>query len=531
MKNTARKFAIFAALRSAIALPLVCALAGRSPALQTTLGGRHIDVDATLSVREVIEENHATTHDRTLEQLRVRVGAALTNWLRFDSTTVGTNGGPTLKSDLAGVYDLDSVFQDISPAVDFEEAYVDVLLPSVDLRLGKQKVAWGKLDRTQPNDLINPLSYLDPVLQDEAERKIGVPAAQASYYFPSAFPIPESRLTVVWVPMYVPYRFPLARCDVQHAASHCDIERWFPPAAVPATSFSIPAGLIPLGNGTFNPPIAVPLSFQVQNVPTPSLRVENSEVGVRYSALVRDVDLAGYYFHGFDPQPAFRLSAEALGDPDPNPANPLHVTNLSGATTLLPEFRQIDSGGADFAYAIDRFTVRGEGAFISQRPFSRDLRVLVTDPRPLAAEIAKAIGALARGAGRVPVELPASFVLRDSVEWGVGGDYVYEGYMVLLQVNQTDVLRNHVDLLIKDVETRVLANLRKSFWADTLQTQLVAVHAIESDYTLVRPRVTYRVTDNLSAEVGYVFIAGRARSLVGQYRRNDEGWVRLEYRI
>ena len=154
-------------------------------ALQTTVGGRRVDLDGTFSVREVIEENHATTHERTLEQLRVRAAASLTDWLRFDSTTTGTNGGPTLKSDRAGVYTWDDAFQDVSPAVDLEEAYFDVLLPSLDLRLGKQKVAWGKLDRTQPNDLINPLSYTDPFLQDEEERKIGVPALQASYYLPS----------------------------------------------------------------------------------------------------------------------------------------------------------------------------------------------------------------------------------------------------------------------------------------------------------------------------------------------------------
>src|SRR6266852_1100829 len=126
-------------------------------ALQTTVGGRAVDVDTTLSVREVIEENGATKHERTLEQLRVRAAASLAEWLRFDSTTVATNGGPTLKADRAGVYTWDDVFQDVSPAVEFDEAYVDVFLPALDLRLGKQKVAWGKLDRFQPNDLINPL--------------------------------------------------------------------------------------------------------------------------------------------------------------------------------------------------------------------------------------------------------------------------------------------------------------------------------------------------------------------------------------
>ena len=66
---------------------------------------------------------------------------------------------------------------------------------------------------------------------------------------------------------------------------------------------------------------------------------------------------------------------------------------------------------------------------------------------------------------------------------------------------------------------------------DITETQLVALHAIESDYTILRPRVTYSVTDHVSAEVGYLFIAGRAESVGGQFRRNGQGWVELEYRM
>jgi hypothetical protein len=500
--------------------------------LQSTVGGRPADLDATLSVREVVEENGASTHERTLELLRVRAAVALTDWLRFDSTTTGLNGGPTLRSDRAGVYSWDNVFQDISPAVDFEEAYFDLFLPSLDLRVGKQKVAWGKLDRTQPNDLINPLTYTDPFLEDEAERKIGVPALQASYYLPTAASIPEeSRLTAVWVPKYVPYRFSLASCQVEDHTSHCSLERWFPPAAVPPTNFTVPAGLFQLPDGSLNPEIPVPLAFRTQNVSAPAWRFDNSEIGLRYSALVHDVDAALYYYHGFDPQPAFNLTAEAFSQPD--------LTNLSGLTTLSPRFHQIDSWGGDFAYAFDAFTVRGEGAFVRGRPFSRDLRVLVSDPQQIADSLKSALCQLAPQlcglpgppAGQAAVALPPASVIRDAVEWGIGGDYVYDGYMLLLQMNQTDVLHNHVDLLIKDIETRLTANLRKSFLSDTLRTQLVGIHAIESDYTIIRPKIFYQFTDHIGGEIGYLFIAGRAHSVGGEYRRNDEGWIRAEYKL
>ena len=71
--------------------------------IQATVGGHPVDLDTTVSVREVIEENGSSPHERTLEWLRLRAAVALTDWLRFDSTIIGLNGGPTFQSDRAGV--------------------------------------------------------------------------------------------------------------------------------------------------------------------------------------------------------------------------------------------------------------------------------------------------------------------------------------------------------------------------------------------------------------------------------------------
>ena len=514
------------------AIVVSAVLAAPAGALRTTVGGRDIDLDATVAVREVFEANRSTTHDRTLERVRMHAAVAFAPWLRFDSTTVATNGGPTMRARGGGVYDWTRTFQDLSPAIDFEEAYVDASFGAVDLRVGKQKIAWGKLDRLAPNDLLNPLSFIDPFMYEETERKIGVPAIQASYYAPASLGAPpESRLTAVWVPRYLPYRFPTGRCDVQGDTSSCHLERWFPPAAVPDPLFRVPAGLLPLPPpiGGSNTAFTVPLSYRVANDGLPGFRLENSGIGLRYSALVHDADVAAYFYHGFDAQPAFRLRAEAVGPPPD--FTDLPNADITGATTLTPVFRHIDAAGADGAYVIDRFTFRVEGAFVHNRPFARDIHNLVTDPAPLAPALGEALAKLAAGAGRAAVPLPNSYAVRDAVEWGAGVDYLYDGYLLLFQFNQTDVLANNVDLLIADTESRLLMNVRKSFFADTLHTQVVTLHAIESDYTLFRPRLTYDLTDHLAAEVGYLLIAGRRASVLGQYGRNDQGWLRLEYRI
>jgi uncharacterized protein DUF1302 len=496
-------------------------------ALQTSIGGRTIDLDMLARVREVVEQDRDTTHELTMEQLRVHFAATLTDWLRFDSTTTGTHGGPVLSSDPSGIYNLDDAFESLLWSVEFDEVFFDIRLADLDVRVGKQKVSWGKLDRFQPTDFINPYAYNDPFVLEEAERKIGIPALQASYYLPQAWNAPpESRVTMVWVPQYFPFRFPPSQCVVQNGTSQCTLERWFPPAAVPPTTFTIPAGAI----DPRLPAISVPLGFQTSNIDPPAFRLENSGIGLRASAFVNEVDTALYFYHGFDSAPSFALAAEAFGQADP--MSPIGVSNLSARTILTPHFQSIDAGGADFSYAFGSFTARGEGAFVHDRAFPRDLRNLTTNPQALLPAIGRAITALQNGAGQAPVDLPSqAFEVRDAVEWGLGADYLWEGYLFLLQVNQTDVLNNDVQLLIENVDTRLLANFRKSFFSDTLRTQLVALYAIESDYTLLRPLIGYQITDHLLAQAGYLFIAGRSQTVIGEFKNNKEAWFQIEYRL
>lgn len=503
---------------ASIALLVGCALAltlstPTAWALSTTVGGRTIELDGAAEIREVFETNRATGHDRTLETLRLRGAAQLTDWLRLDTTTVGVNGGPTFQATKSGTFNLNDTFQDVSPAVEFEEAYLNAHFEAFDLQVGKQKFAWGKLDRQQPNDLINPERFVDPLLQEEDERKIGVPAIQASYSLPARDWLPDdSRFTVVYAPIYVPFRFPNPG------------ERWFPPAATPADVFSVPAGLFELG-GQPNPAFAVPVRLQTINAAPPARQFQNSDWAARWSGVVRGADVALYYYHGFDPTPAFSATARAFAPPDPSQL----PNGITAETLLSPVFRTIDAWGTDAAYTWGGFTFRGEGAYVSGRPFSRDLRFLVSNPSVLAPQIKAGLIAFAHGIPEVPIDLGTSFVVHDAVEWGVGADYTVDGYFLLLQANQTDVLHNDIDLLIKNVDTRLLANLRKNFLSDDLQAQLIGVYGIESDYSLLSPRLTYRLTDAIDARVGYLFIAGRSQSVGGQYKRNDEGFLRLRY--
>ena len=484
-----------------VALTLVCA---RTAGLELSVADRPLDLTGWAMIRQGVPVNQSTPDDRNLQQLWLRSKYSPAEPVTLDATVNLQNGGPTTERTKAGIYGYRSVFQSVSPSATFEEAFVDVALDAWEVRAGIQKFAWGKLDRVQPVDVLNTKRYSDPFLLDEEERKIGVPAVQGSYYLPRSDWTPEeARLTAVWIPQYFPYRFPLPG------------ERWYPPAGMPPSRFPVP----PLMT-------SVPLGFHVVNSPPPSFQLDNCGYAARASAFSAGVDYAAYYYHGFDSRPAFLLTAEASGEPL---SQPPFVQNVTATTRLYPVFHAIDLWGGDAAYSWDRFTFRAEAAFVSGRPFSRDLRTLVSNPSQLTPEIEDALRQIAAGHSPAPVKLPQSYAVRSAFDWGVGADYTWSDYVFLLQINQTDILNNDVELLTRNVDTVLSANLRGNFLHDDLTVQLIGVQAFESGYTLLMPRIDYRFWDHFDARVGYLFIAGSQNTVIGQYKDDDEAFFWLRY--
>jgi len=56
---------------------------------------------------------------------------------------------------------------------DAKEAYVDYYSDLVDVRFGKQIIAWGKADEMNPTDILNPQN-LSNITEDKSIRKIGL---------------------------------------------------------------------------------------------------------------------------------------------------------------------------------------------------------------------------------------------------------------------------------------------------------------------------------------------------------------------
>ena len=95
---------------------------------------------------------------------------------------------------------------------------MDLYSSCVDLRIGIQKFAWGRLDEINPTDNLNPEDFRHGITADEIDRKIGVPALRANTYSDIV------NVELAWIPWFVPYRLPTPE------------ERWFPGVLQPPSS-------------------------------------------------------------------------------------------------------------------------------------------------------------------------------------------------------------------------------------------------------------------------------------------------------
>ncbi len=410
--------------------------------------------------------------------------------------------------------------------MEIEEGYFDLFLPSLDVRLGKQKLAWGKLDTFQPTDVVNPRRFSDPFVVDGEDRKIGIPALRASYFLPALGPRWPQDVsgTLIWVPVPVPFRFPLQD------------ERWFPSSTsfppttrVPGSLISSPA--LPL------PDLLTKNELTTANRP-PAQQLDEGAVGLRLAGLWGRADWALYYYGGPETAPAFGVNTTLVATGPPGsflqcavlgPSKPCVRTD----SVLRPISGRITLAGGDVAVDAGGFTVRAEGAWSANRFLPRTVQDLVSPEnlsRVIGGQKKRNNTAIELNNGhRVPIDLGNLFVRRDTVDWGVGIDYHYRGFVPVLQVNQTVVLDNTTNLLLSNVDTHVFFIVRKPWLADRLQTDVGAVQGFERSYTTGVARATYSITDHWRVRLGYLLIAGTRNTEIGQFHDNDEGYVQLRY--
>ncbi len=349
---------------------------------------------------------------------------------------------PAVSLSLDGWVRNDDLFQADATSGKFREGYLDLGVGPIDLRIGKQIIAWGRADSINPTDNLTPTD-LTLLVPEDTDRRSGTTGIVASYHRGGV------SVTGVWLPTFEPDVIPIQR----------------PP-----------------------PPFILREREPSDPVSQWALKVERT--GGR-------ADWSISYYDGFDLRPDLEISD----------------VGLSGITLALTHHR-IRVIGADVAATWGPYGLRGEAAYTFTE----------------------------HSGTRLQVKSPFFFLV-------VGGDRTFPGN---LNVNLQYILRVITDYRspvdVADPVERAVAteqalinaqldqsqhsiSLRvgKKWLNDTLEGEVAAVVSLTRlDYVL-RPKITYAVTDRLKVTVGADVFRGAVRSFFGRLRDTSTAYAELRW--
>ncbi len=454
--------------------------------------------------------------------LALKFDAQPARWLALHTELRGELGGP-YEGSHGGVYHFDDEFQGRAPSLDYNEAYADLRFTRADVRIGIQRFAWGKLDGIPPTDVLNPRSYHDFFVRNAEEAKIGVPAVRGTYYLPevSRFDLSSLRATLIYIPFAVPARLALPN------------ERWFPSQVGFANAVRFRGRSdVPIGNDKVDiAPFTQPVAVQTVNQPPPRGFLDGG-VGAELGGAWRDVDWSLYHYTGPETAPNATLdivldcSGKKFVPACADVANSLVTVHGMRARAQVRQAHDVmHMTGVDWAGRLWGLAVRGELAFFQNHSYLRPSSAFTSLGN---LPFLRIVNDLLRK-NRSQVTLGDLFPNQDTIEWGLGADYLVNGYLPLLQVSQVIFLDSHTELAVNNPETRVIASLRKRYLDERVELEVRGFYTLERHGWFVFPRASYLPIDSVRLSLGYLAIGGPETSLVGQFRNNDEVVIEARY--
>jgi hypothetical protein len=195
-------------------------------------------------------------------------------------------------------------------------AYLDILFKSMDIRIGKQQIIWGKADGVFITDVISPKDMREFLLPDFDEIRIGVTALKVDYF------LGNNTLEFVFVPAFTPTK-------------------------------------LPDQGSIWSPKMEYNLQPAFDNSQKEiAQNLKNSEVFLKFSVLSSAIDfeIMGGYMWDDDP------TMHTLKSIDP-------VTAQVDSITVTPQHHRLGLFGGSFSTTVGSFVIRSEGAYYSGKFF------------------------------------------------------------------------------------------------------------------------------------------------------------------
>ncbi len=364
------------------------------------------------------------------------------------------------------------------------EMYIGGSWDGFALRIGNQRIAWGKGDAISPNDVVNPRDLRDPLLTDTELRRLPTFVVRADIESgPHA-------LQLLFQPFFIPDGYDIS-------GSNWSIIQ-------PTTPESI-RGLFRVINGFFDPTLHDPAQklFAQTTLPT------TPSSGARYTYTGHNFDASLYYHFGYNTTPTVVINpqfAGAIAAIDWRTATP---------TTLAPVLGLLDMGISPYSAA---FTRRHHVGFDG-----------VTTVGPIAVKIDAAYE------NKAVYYQPdiESFVTGQaqgvlSLEYQTGEI----GKLLLLEGVYTHLMHTPPELGLIGYKRDTYGTAMTARWTffDVIEAELRAVFEIEPSTVVLQPQIAYRRRSNgFTVAAGALYLHGDPISLGDYYSRNNSAYVTIKY--
>lgn len=213
---------------------------------------------------------------------------------------------------------------------DINEAYLDYASSFWGIRLGRQKITWGKADGINITNQVFPENMTSLYNEDSA---LAIDGAKFSFY------VKNFTIDGFWIPFFRPTELPLKENN--------PLRQKIVPSSVETNGFSIPVA--------------------IGNLQNPSLSLENGEYGLKISGYFSALDFSLYGFYGFEKTPSLNYT--------------LNFENyMPSKITIDGNYNRLGMIGFDAAFPISEIVFRSEVAFFPQRHFQKSLESILQQP-------------------------------------------------------------------------------------------------------------------------------------------------------
>jgi len=371
------------------------------------------------------------------------------------------------------------------------ECYTDITIGKFYARLGKQQVVWGKTDGIKMLDVVCPMSLQEGLLDDFEDSRIPLWMLNLNYNFTPNYSLQallvlefEHNYIPVYGQEFFPYmgqfeRTPLSTLYGLHA-----IHDALPPPLQP-----------------FFPD--APLTVRTADQPDPASNFHKESIfGFRFRGLWKGFFFSLCYLHTYDMFPTIYTDISPT-------LSPLGIN-----ITLTREYPRLDIFGLAFDKDVWFNTVlRCEMVYYKRDTLSTtDL----TDPDGVKTS--------------------------DQFQYALGLDhFFFRDYFTSFQLIQmiipnydrgrrlTDDIYGSRLAPLDRIRTYLTFLCKADYKQETLFPEILLIYGANNGEWNIRPKVLYKVTDNLFVRFGFDIFEGKYNDPFGQFDRKDRVFMEWEY--